>query len=58
VNYSEGAHTRVDQNSIALTEAANKLEKEKNISFSEALDQVVLENPELAKPAAAVAGAV
>jgi hypothetical protein len=34
-----------------LTDAAKARQKEKGISFSEALDQVVAENPELARPA-------
>lgn len=40
-----------------LTDAARAREKEKGITFSEALDQVVLEHPELTRPGAASAGA-
>ncbi|QNI34527.1 hypothetical protein H7849_11890 [Alloacidobacterium dinghuense] len=41
-----------------LTDAARARQKEKNITFSEALDQVAQENPELTRPGAAAAGAV
>ena len=41
-----------------LTDAAKARQKEKNISFSEALDQVVAEHPELARPGATTAGSV
>jgi len=41
-----------------LTDAAKARQKEKNISFSEALDQIVAEQPELTLPGTARAGAV
>lgn len=41
-----------------LTDAATALQKEKNISFSEALDQVAAEHPEWTKPGSAAGGAV
>ncbi len=41
-----------------LTDAAKQRQKEKNITFSEALDQIVAEQPELTLPGAARAGAV
>lgn len=41
-----------------LTDAAKARQKEKGITFSEALDQIVAEQPELTLPGAARAGAV
>lgn len=41
-----------------LTDAAKARQKEKNITFGEALDQIAREQPELTRPGAASAGAV
>lgn len=58
VNFTEGHGVKADQNSVALTEQAKVRAKEKNISFDEALDQVVSEHPELTVAAGSSAGAV
>jgi hypothetical protein len=57
-HFTEGKGVKADQNSIALNDLAAARAKEKNISFSEALDQVVGEHPELTVPGGAQAGAV
>jgi hypothetical protein len=56
--FTEGKGVQADPNSIALNDQATKRAKEKNISFSEALDQIVAEHPELAVPGGSQAGAV
>jgi hypothetical protein len=58
VNFTEGRNVKADSNSIALNDAAEKLAKEKSISFGEALDQVIREHPELTVPGGAQAGQV
>ena len=57
VRFQEGRGVHADANSVALNDAALKRAREKGISFSEALDQVILEEPHLAR-ASATAGAV
>ncbi len=57
VNFTEG-RAKADPNSIALNDAIEARVREKNISFSEAMDQVTREHPELCQPGNAMAGAV
>jgi hypothetical protein len=52
------APTSVNPKDDPLTAAARARQKEKNITFSEALDQVVTERPELVNAGSAAAGAV
>lgn len=58
VQFTEGKGVKADSNSVALNDLATKLSKEKSISFSEALDLVVAEHPELTLPGGSQAGAV
>jgi hypothetical protein len=58
VRFTEGRNAKADPNSIALNDAAMARAKEKKISFGEALDQIVQEQPELAIPGGARAGEV
>jgi hypothetical protein len=58
INFTEGARTKADPNSVTLAEAAKVRAKEKSISFSEALDQIVAEQPHLAVAGGSAAGAV
>jgi hypothetical protein len=53
-----GSKVGADENSVRLNDLAVKRQKEKSISFSDALSQVVSEHPELTEPAAMTAGAV
>lgn len=58
VNFAGGnAATGAKVTGDPLTDAAKARQKEKNITFSEALDQIVEENPELARAGTAAAGA-
>lgn len=57
VRFTEGKGVQADPNSIALNEEAEKRAKEKNISFGEALQQIVAEKPELTLPGSSQAGA-
>ena len=50
VQFTEGRGVVADQNSIALNDLASSRAREKGISFSEALDQVAIENPTLTVP--------
>jgi hypothetical protein len=58
VNFTEGKGVKADQNSIALNDAAEKRAREKNITFADALNQIVVEQPELTVPGGSQAGAV
>jgi hypothetical protein len=56
--FTEGKGVKADSNSIALNDQATALAKEKNVTFSEALDRVIADHPELAQPGGSQAGAV
>lgn len=58
LQFNESRGVKADPNSLALNEAAEKLAKEKNIAFAEALATVARENPELTVPGNGAAGAV
>jgi hypothetical protein len=58
VQFTEGKGVKADPNSIALNDLAEKIMKEKKISFGEALDQAVSDHPELTIPGTGTAGSV
>jgi hypothetical protein len=53
-----GGRATADPNSIRLNDLATSRQKEKKISFSEAISEVVSEHPELAAPGGIAAGKV
>lgn len=57
-NFNEGGRATVDPNSVALSDRASKIAAERKVSFGEALTIATAENPELARPGDAAAGAV
>jgi hypothetical protein len=57
VHFSEEGG-KADQNSVELANLSKTRAGEKNISFSEAMNQVIVERPELVIPGGASAGAV
>jgi hypothetical protein len=56
--FTEGRGVHADANSIALTDAAKKIQAEKKLSFAEALTEATQEHPELTVPGGSQAGAV
>ena len=57
VQFSEN-ETKADPNSVQLTALAQQRAKDKSITFGEALDQIVAEQPQLLKPGSSTAGEV
>lgn len=56
--FNESGRAPVDQNSVQLDQLTRARSKEKSITYGEAMEQIVREQPELAKPGNAAAGAV